>query len=201
MVASLLEKLEALTLRQKYIAFSSIVGLLLAAFIWFIYIPIGTEIGRQEEEIAVLNTEINVRQTKARRLEELKKEYKVLRVQLIELEKRLPPEAEVEILLKQVSELGERNGLLVKLWKPGQKTLSSSGIYTEIPMAVEVSGGYHSLGSFFEKVSELDRIVTISNIRIGNANTTSGRFFVETSFLATTFAVIEKTEIQSGPSG
>lgn len=201
MVASLLEKIQALTNKQKYISFSAVVALLLGAFVWYVFMPKSAEIAKQTEEISVLNGEINIRQTKARRLEELKKEYKVLKAQLIELEKRLPPEAEVESLLKQVSELGERNGLLVKLWKPGEKRQSSSGIYTEIPMAVEVSGGYHSLGSFFEKVSELNRIVTISSIKMGNANTESGRFFVETSFLATTFAVIEKTRATPEPAG
>ncbi len=201
MFASLLEKIQALTTRQKTISFSALLGLLLGLFMWYVFVPKSAEVARQEEEISVLNTEINIRQTKARRLEELKKEYHILKLQLVVLEKRLPPEAEVEILLKQVSELGERNGLLVKLWKPGERRLSPSGIYTEIPMAVEVNGGYHSLGSFFEKVSELHRIVTISNIRMGGADTASGRFSIETSFLATTFAVIKKTEVTPGPPG
>jgi len=106
----------------------------------------------------------------------------------------LPEEAEVETLLKQVSELGERNGLLITLWRPGEKRQNPNGIYLEIPMAVTVNGGYHSLGAFFEKVGALYRVVNISHIKMGSAKKEGGRFFVETNFLATTFAVSKREE-------
>jgi type IV pilus assembly protein PilO len=195
MLIPIFEKIEALTKRQKALSLSGIIIILLGGFLNYVFLPKSAEIAQREEEISVLNTEINVRQIKARRLEELKREYQILRAQLAVLEKRLPPEGEVEILLKQVSELGERSNLLVKLWRPGEKRPNESGIYTEIPMSVEVSGGYHSLGTFFERVGELHRIVTISNIHMGNPKTEGGRFFVETSFLATTFSVIEKMSV------
>ncbi len=199
MFATLLEKIQALTNTQKSIACSAIIVLLAGAFVWYVFLPKRALINQQQDEIAVLNTDINIRRTKARRLEALKKEYEMLKRQLIALEKHLPPEEEVELLLKQVSELGEKNGLLIKLWKPQTKKPNASGIYTEIPMTMEVNGGYHSVGSFFERISELPRIVNVSNIKIGGAKTEAGRFSIETSFLATTFAVIEKTEETSPP--
>ncbi len=199
MFTSLLEKLQALTPKQRYISFTCVVMMLIGAFVWYVFMPKNAVIKQMEEEVSVLNTDINIRRTKARRLPELRAEYALLKKQLVELEKQLPLESEVELLLKQVSDLGERNGLLVKLWKPEPKKPNASGIYTEIPMRMEVNGGYHSLGSFFEKISELSRIVNISGIKMGSAKKEQDRFSVETSFLATTFSVIQKPEAVPAP--
>ena len=191
LLGNVLEKIQGLSNKQKYASFGAIIILIVSAFVWYVALPKRAEINQLKEEVAALNVEINIRQTKARQLEALIKESRILQQQLVELEKRLPSEAEVETLLKQVAELGERTGLLVKLWKPQDRRLNPSGIYTEIPMAVEVTGGYHSLGFFFEKIGELYRIVNISSIKMGDAKMQSGRFSVESSFLATTFSVVE----------
>jgi len=189
MLEKILEKAAGLTIKQKVLSASGLLVLLVSAFVWYVVIPKNQQIRAVSEEINVLNSEINIRQVKARRLEDIKAEYAILNAQLVELEKHLPEEAEVETLLKQVSELGERNGLLITLWKPGERRPDPSGIYLEIPMAVTVSGGYHALGSFFEKVAALYRIVNISHINMGSAKQENDRFFVETTFLATTFSV------------
>jgi type IV pilus assembly protein PilO len=194
MFTSVLEKIQALTTKQRAGALGCAMAMMLGLFGWYVFIPKSKVISQMQEEVSGLNTDINVRRTKARRLEALRAEYAVLRRQLVELEKQLPPESEVEFLLKQVSDLGERNGLLVKLWRPEPRRPNASGIYTEIPMRVEMNGGYHSVGSFFEKISEMPRIVNISGIKVSGAKKEDGRFSVETSFLATTFSVIEKTE-------
>jgi type IV pilus assembly protein PilO len=194
MFTSILEKIQSFTPKQRYIAFAFVVVMMLCFFIWYVFIPKNKVIRQMEEEISVLNADINIRRTKVRRLEALRAEYAVLRAQLIELEKQLPAESEVDGLLKQVSDLGENNGLLIKLWKPESERPNASGIYNEIPMRMEVDGGYHAMGTFFEKISGLSRIVNISGIKMGGAKNDKGRFSVETSFLATTFSVIEKMD-------
>ncbi len=187
-----IEKIQGLTNKQKGVSIGMVVVLLVGAFVWYVYLPKRAQISALEEQVAGLNAEINVRQTKVRRLEALKKEYAVLKAQLTELEKHLPDTAEVEMLLKQVSDLGERNGLLIKLWRPGGRKQNPNGIYMEIPMEVTVNGGYHSIGSFFEKVGALHRIVNISGIKMGEAKRDGSRFSIDTSFLATTYSISDR---------
>jgi len=107
---------------------------------------------------------------------------------LAKLREKFPPEAEVEIFLKQVSELGEKTGLSFKLWKPNDKKPHSSGLYTEVPVSVEVAGEYHALGLFFDKINKLPRIINWSNIKMGSAKIDQTRMLIQTSFLATAFA-------------
>jgi len=176
--------------------------IIVGIFIAFIYIPKNNEKGQLSGEIAKLENEINIYSVKVRRLEELKRENAELERQLTEKKEQLPQEAEVATLLKQISELGIRAGLDFKLWRPAERKENSSGLYVEIPVNVEVAGGYHALGIFFDRVSKLPRIVNISNLRMANAKVEKDKLSVQTSFVATAFAAVEpKPEKTSGEAG
>ena len=192
-----LERLKGLTNTQKFVSLFLIIVIISGAFLWFVFIPKSSEISQLNGDMAALNNEINIHRTKVRRLEELKKENSELQRQLALLKEQLPPEAEVEILLKQVSELGGRTGLDFKLWQPVQKKQNSSGLYAEIPVNVEVAGGYHALGVFFDKISKLPRIINVSNIRMGTSKTQGNRVLIQTSFSATAFAALDENAVKA----
>jgi type IV pilus assembly protein PilO len=186
-----LEKLKNLTNTTKFVSFSLLIVIIGVAFFWFVYIPMGGEISTLNGQIAALNNDINIHRTKVKRLDELIKENKELQLQLASLKEQLPPEAEVEILLKQVSDLGGRTGLDFKLWRPAEKRPNASGLYIEIPVNVEVAGAYHALGVFFDKISKLPRIINVSNIRMGGSKLEQNKVLIQTSFSATAFASVE----------
>lgn len=187
-----LDTLKNLSNKQKLIAFSLFIAVTAGAFIWFVFIPKSDEIAKIEREISNLNEEINVHRVKVRRLDELKRENRALQRQLEEQKEQLPSEAEIEILLRQVSELGGRSGLDFKLWRPGPRKVNDSGLYMEIPVSVEVAGGYHSVGVFFDKISKLKRIINVSNIRMASPEMKSDRIEIQTHFSATAFASVEE---------
>ena len=191
------ETLKALPPHQKMILVGLLIVVLLAAFVWFIYIPKNAEIKTLEQQIAQINNEIAVNQAKARRLEELKRENEELAKQLALLKEQLPPESEVATLLKQVSDMGIKTGLDFKLWKPSDRRPGSSGLYTEIPVEVEVAGGYHSVAAFFDRIGKLPRIVNVSGLKMGGGKVDKDRLMIKTTFRATAFAAIEET----GPGG
>ncbi len=190
-----LEKIQSLTSKQKFVVLFLIVVVFFGAFIWFVFIPKSNEIARLERGISTLNNEINVHRVKVRRLAQLKSENTGLQRQLRELKEQLPSEAEIEFLLKQVSDLGGRSGLDFKLWRPAAKIVNPSGLYIEIPVSVEVAGGYHSVGVFFDKISKLKRIINVSNIRMSSPKIVRNRVMIQTSFSATAFASSEKKPV------
>ncbi len=189
-----LETLNHLTKNQKLLIFFLVAVLVSGAFIWFVFIPKSDQIAKLEREIVDLNDEINVHRVKVRRLDTLRRENRALQLRLAEQKEQLPSEAEIAQLLKQVSELGGRSGLNFKLWKPGPRKKNASGLYLEIPVSIEVSGGYHSVGAFFDKISKLKRIINISNIKMASAKMQKNRMLIQTRFSATAFASIEEDE-------
>lgn len=192
MMAFNLDRLKNLTNTQKFVSLFLVIVIVAGTFVWFVFIPKSGEISNLNGEIATLNNDINIHRIKVKRLDELIKENRELKLQLAGLKEQLPPEAEVEILLKQVSELGGRTGLDFKLWKPSERKPNASGLYVEIPVNVEVAGGYHALGVFFDKISKLPRIINVSNIRMGNSKAEQNKVSIQTSFSATAFASVEE---------
>lgn len=185
------EALKHLTSTQKFVTLALIVVILVGGFVWFVFIPKNNEIARIGEEISDLNNAINIHRIKVRKLVLLRSENTALQLKLAELKEQLPPEAEVEVLLRQISELGGRTGLEFKLWRPAAKVRDPSGLYIRIPVNIEVAGGYHSLALFFDKISQLSRIVNVSNIRMTSPKVEKGQIIIQTSFSATAFASVE----------
>ena len=186
-----LDSIKVLPGYQKALMVAILVIAALFAFVWFVYIPKNAEIDALVQKVAEINNQINVNQAKARRFEELKRENIELERQLAVLKEQLPPESEVASLLKQVSDLGTKTGLDFKLWKPTDRRPASSGLYTEIPVEVEVAGGYHAVAAFFDRIGKLPRIVNVSGLKMTNTKIEKNRLMIQTTFRATAFATAE----------
>jgi type IV pilus assembly protein PilO len=86
------------------------------------------------------------------------------------------------MLLKQVSDLGVRLGLDIKLWRPGAQAEDPSKLFVKMPVNVEVAGVYHTAALFFDRINRLPRIITVSGLKMGSPKMESGRFVSQTTF-------------------
>ena len=89
----------------------------------------------------------------------------------------LPNEKEIPQLLKDISSLGRTAGLDFLTFKPLAD--SPKDFYAEIPVTINVRGPYHNMGFFFDQVSKLERIVTISNVKMGSPKKEAGEMLLK----------------------
>ncbi|MEW6417189.1 MAG: type 4a pilus biogenesis protein PilO [Nitrospirota bacterium] len=158
-------------------------------------LPKNKEIKALENKISAQVNEIAKNESKAAKLSELTTENERLRKRLVELKEQLPEEKEVSSLLKQVSDLCIKSGLEITLWKPEQKKTHPSGIVYEIPVKVELTGSYHSLGYFFSSLTRLNRIINLSEIKLSEPKIEKENAIVRVTFTATTFSAIPEEEM------
>ncbi len=78
--------------------------------------------------------------------------------------KQLPNKSEMDALLTDINQAGLGRGLQFDLFKPGPE--AATGVFTEQPITIKVSGNYDDLGKFASDISQLPRIVTLNNISI-----------------------------------
>ena len=168
---------------------------LLVVVVISVVMPKQKEIKTLDAKIDEQNNKIAVSQAKAARLDVLIKENEKLLRRLGELKEYLPEEKEISSLLKEVSDRALDSGLVMQSWKPGQKTVHSSGIVYEIPVSVSVSGTYHDLGRFFSGLTKLNRIVNIGNTQISSPRNVKGHAVLAISFTASTFSAIPEAEL------
>lgn len=174
---------------------AALIVVLSAIFVIFLILPKQKEIQRLKAEITKQENEIARDQAKVAELAVLKVKNEALKKRLEELKLQLPEEREISGLLKQVSDLGTRAGLKTVSWKPEQKKDHPSGIIYEIPVSVELSGSYHSLGMFFSSLTKLNRIVNISDIKISDPKPQKVDATVKITFKARTFSAVPEGEM------
>ena len=187
-----LESLENLPRSQKILMVILLAIIIVGGFVYFVFIPQKVAIDALKNSITEINRQINNDEVKVRRLDQLKMENQQLQLELTRLQTQLPAEQEVSGLLKQISDLSVESGLQIKLWKPAGRKNDEAGLYIEIPVDVEVAGGYHALATFFDRVSKLPRIVNITNLSMEGTKVVSDSVFIQNKFVATTFAAVSE---------
>ncbi|MBI3620600.1 MAG: type 4a pilus biogenesis protein PilO [Nitrospirae bacterium] len=173
---------------QRLVIFALLLVFCVGGFIYIIYLPKQEQLMVLKKQIAELEGNIHTNQALADKLPQLKEEKEKAETQLITLQQELPAEAEMVALLKQIAELGVKSGLDFKLWKPGASRAGRDGLYVEFPVNVEVAGGYHALAGFFDQIGHLQRIVNVTNLKMGSAKASQADVDIQTVFVATAFA-------------
>ncbi|MCS6291284.1 MAG: type 4a pilus biogenesis protein PilO [Nitrospira sp.] len=177
-----LDGLRSIPTGQKVALLGLLVAAILVGFYFYVVDPKNMELEAVQGQVAQLDTEIQNLTLKVKHLDELVAASKQLEIELAAKKERLPPEEEAVMLLKQVSDLGMRLGLDVRLWKPGTQAEDPSKLFIRMPINVEVAGGYHTAAIFFDRISKLSRIVTVQDVRIGAARVDQGRVVTQTVF-------------------
>ncbi|NWF72405.1 MAG: type 4a pilus biogenesis protein PilO [Nitrospirae bacterium] len=190
-----LDLLRSIPLVQKVGLLVMVLAGIIVGFYYYVAEPKSTEIAGLQGEIGGLDTQIQTLTIKVKHLDELIAASKQLEIELAKKKERLPPEEEAVMLLKQVSDLGIRLGLDIKLWKPSTKTEDPSKLFVKMPVNVEVSGGYHTAALFFDRINALPRIVTVSGLKMGAPKVEKGRFVTQTVFDLVAYAAPEEVKL------
>lgn len=197
-----LDSLRNVPAPQKVALLFLLVGGLVAAFYFYIAEPKAAEIAALEAENSRLESEVQTLSIKVKHLDEIIAASKQLEIELAKKRERLPPEEEAIMLLKQVSDLGVRLGLDIRLWKPGAPAEDPSKLFVKMPVNVEVSGVYHTAALFFDRINRLPRIITVSGLKMGSPKVDQGRIVSQTTFDLVAYAAPqEKPAVAAAVAG
>lgn len=156
---------------QKYLAISNqhkiiaaVIGIIiLVAMFYFVFFQSNfEEISRLDGKVNVAKEELKKVRKAASDLPAHKRELEEVLRQFEATSVLLPKSQEIPNLLRSISDLGRESGLDFLSFTPGQEI--PRDFYAEIPIDIKIRGPYHNLGSFLDKVSKLERIVTVYNI-------------------------------------
>lgn len=156
------QKVEQIKMPIRILILVGTLVILAGAFAWFMYLPLKADINKSNLQIDKLEKQLNQARLKAKHFKEFEAEYAQVETQFKEALKLLPNEREIPSLLKTITQLGSDSQLEFRLFSPQSER--AQGFYLEIPVAIEVSGNYHNVAVFFDKVGQMDRIVNILNV-------------------------------------
>lgn len=102
-------------------------------------------------------------------------------------------DATIDHLMREFQQQARLVGLSMERWSPGgEKKLD---FYAKMPVQIEATGTWHQAGEFFRRVSELQQIVTIEDVKFKNSKTLEGSHrLLEVDFTASTFRFLADNE-------
>jgi type IV pilus assembly protein PilO len=190
---SFFAKIEQLSKVQRIVIFSGVFIAIIAIFVFLFYKPKFAKISNLNNQLKTLEQKLVVAKKNAADLKEFQKKMQEAEVQFKTAMRALPEKEEIPSLLTSISRSGQDVGLEFLLFEP--KAEVRKEFYAEIPVAMQVRGGYHDLAIFFDKVARLSRIVNIKNIEMGRAKDSMD---LNTSCTAVTYKFVEPAPPEEG---
>jgi type IV pilus assembly protein PilO len=173
--------------------------------------------GTLEAKLSEIQVQVTEKERLAAQKEKYVREVNALKETLRIALTKLPDQREIPGLLYAVAQAGKDSGIEFILFEPkqsekkppvtqqaGAKTPDTKGtapkqveekFYDEIPVKVTVTGGFHSIVIFFEKVAKLPRIINIEDISMSEGKEIKGRGrYINTSCMIKTYMFLEKLD-------
>jgi type IV pilus assembly protein PilO len=180
---------------------------------------------QKTHDLEGLQNDIRNLEVTANKLQEFQREVALREAKLEMLKRILPADKETPELMKKVQDLATQSNLSVKKFNPGatvNREFPIEGVpspkpgapppkpgqghaaaeyYQEWPINVDVTGTYHNLGTFFDRVGRLSRLVNVGGIKIKNQSTPRPSNTIQVSCVATTFVYVEAPAAAPGAGG
>lgn len=166
----------------------------LAYFVWPNISQTREDIASARETLEQKQTEVRRGQAAERRLPELEREIVNLERQLTDIAQILPRDTETGDLLRWIKNNSDESNLDLKSFSPGG--LRPVEFYKEFPIEMQVTGKYHDLGLFLDRVANYTRIINVDKLTM-SANTGEAGKTISAEFTATTFVYDESPAASS----
>jgi type IV pilus assembly protein PilO len=203
-------KFENLSKLHRILVVCGTIAILVGGFTYFSYYPKLKTLNAQKKEYTLLQQKLTAAQQKAANLEKFREEKRKVEAHFQVVKKALPEKEDIPSLLAGVSQSGQDSGLDFVLFQPNPEVLKD--FYAEIPVSINVTGEYHNVASFFDRVSRLSRIVDIKDIEItpisdvktvrkasANSSQAVPANVLSTKCTAVTYKFVEKAPQQTAP--
>ena len=140
------------------------ITILIGAFVYFCCLPKYKTIDQLNQNYDKLEQRLALAKINSMQLGKFRNNMKKAEKDYRLVMKALPEKQEIPALLAGISQAGQVVGLEFLLFQP--KAEIKKDFYAEIPVSIQVAGNYHNVGLFFDKVSNLPRIVNIQEIKM-----------------------------------
>ncbi|KJS32274.1 MAG: hypothetical protein VR64_07000 [Desulfatitalea sp. BRH_c12] len=198
-LAPLFEKMEELSRPQRIGLYAGVLVVLIGLVVYFLLWPKHVEIDALGKQLAAVQQELQKAKKNAAELNDWRAKMKKKEAEYRTVMRALPEKEEIPSLLAGISQAGKDAGLEFLLFQP--KPEVKKDFYAEIPVNINVSGSYHQVAVFFDKVANLPRIVNIRDMKMTPQSQKGSPESLTTACQAVTYKFIESTPARAVKKG
>jgi len=170
---------------------SLIVALIILALAYFFYFsPQNTNLQALKADRVKIENEVKDLKQKKKELDKIEAELVVMTAQLKGLEAIIPQRKEQADILRQIQQLAYDARLDVTNFTQ-QKEINRE-FYAEWPIAIQVNGTYHNLGTYFDRLSQYSRLFSIDKFSIKALTRQNDLLTISANWTAKTYLFLEE---------
>lgn len=168
-----------------------LLALIIFGLFYFLYYK-----GKNEELQTVreerIKTEAAIVELRAKKtqMDQIEKEIEEMKVTLIQLETIIPLREEISDILRKIQQLAWDSRLNIEKFIP--KADVDKEFYYEKPISIEITGNYHNLALFFDRLSNFSRLYNIEDFTIKSLRDQTDASTISAQSTATTYIFKEE---------
>jgi len=172
-----------------------ILGVVLLALFYFAYYkPKGKELNNMRTERIRLEDEVAQYKTQLERMKKIEAELDKMSNTLQELEKIIPQKKEISDIIRRIQQLAFDSRLNITRFAPQGEITQE--FHSEWPISLEMTGGYHNLGFFFDRLSRFSRLFNVENFSIRSISRQTEENTIIINCTAKTYIFHEKSQAE-----
>jgi len=164
----------------------------------FYFKPRNQKIQEIRAERIKIEQEVARLQAKKKQLDQIEKELAQLNTTLKELETIIPDKKEIFNILRRIQQLAYDSRLNIIKFIPQREVPQE--FFAEQPISIEITGNYHNLALFFDRLSRFTRLFTINSFAIKSLREQSEALTISANFIARTYIFREQPPPQKPPA-
>jgi type IV pilus assembly protein PilO len=168
------------------------IALLVCSYL-FVFTKANQKRARMLGEIATWKTELASLDQKTAGIENINKKIEELQRAIDFFEKKLPPEREIDEILKRVTEIANANSVPTKTVKPLKTDRGAS--YSEQPIQLSMSGDFNGFYAFLLQLEKEPRITRVTQMKLEKINDRDGEMTAQM-----TMSIFFEPDTSSSPS-
>jgi type IV pilus assembly protein PilO len=150
-----------------------------AAYYYIYFNPLYQANQQLETKIKEKNAENERLKLFEPKLVEVNRNMAILQQQLEIQKKIVPDDKDADQFIKLLHDTAATAGIEIRRYTA--LPVGNKEFYSEVPFAIDIDGPYYSVLNFFQRVAELERIVNVSNMQMGNTKS-GGAAKVKTAY-------------------
>ena len=176
-----------------------LLAVIVFALLYFIYFkPQNNKLIALKSQREKTETEVTNLKQKNLQLSRIEEQLVDLRKILNELEAIIPKRKEIWDILKKMQQLAVNSRLdIVKFLPKGEVDME---FYNEWPISIEITGNYHNLAIFFDRLSNFSRLFNIEDFSIKSLGKQTESSTISAAYTAKTYIFREETPPGKGTS-
>jgi type IV pilus assembly protein PilO len=101
------------------------------------------------------------------KLAQLNRDMAILEQQIEREKKVVPEDKDADQFIRLLHDTAATSGIEIRRYTA--MPAANHEFYSDVPFAIDIDGPYYSVLNFFQRVSELERIITIDNLQVAGA--------------------------------